>query len=48
MGQFFGAKAPGIGGGYSLDPATLLDLAAPRKYYLWTTFPAIVSTTRTD
>jgi protease-4 len=47
MGQLFGVKAPGIGG-YSLDPATLLDLAAPRAYYLWTTFPAIVSTARAD
>jgi hypothetical protein len=30
--------------GYSLDPATLLDLATPRAYYLWTTAPGIWST----
>ena len=48
MGQLFGAKATGIAGGYSLDPATLLDLAAPRAYYLWTTFPSIVSTAHAE
>lgn len=29
--------------GYAIDPAALLDLAAPRAYYLWTMLPAVLS-----
>ncbi len=35
------STAGGWGGG-GLDAATLLDLTAPRAYYLWTMWPALV------
>lgn len=44
MGELFGAQVSALSEGGSLDPAALLDLAAPRAYYLWTTVPALVST----
>jgi protease-4 len=43
MGELFGAQAKALGGSHSFDPATLLDLSAPRAYYLWTSLPAIVT-----
>ncbi len=40
VGELLGAKTASPGG-YSLDAASLLDLAAPRAYYLWTMLPAV-------
>jgi protease-4 len=44
VNELLGAQARAMDMGYSLDPATLLDLATPRAYYLWTTAPGIWST----
>jgi len=48
VGALFGAQARSMASGYSLDPATLLDLSAPRAYYLWTSLPAIVTNAPMD
>jgi len=45
--ELFGTEAGKLGlgrvaDGYSLDAATLLDLTAPRAYYLWTMWPALL------
>lgn len=33
---------------YSLDAASLVDLATPRAYYLWTMLPAVLSSNRAE
>lgn len=43
LGEMFGAQVRSFGGGNAFDPATLLDLSAPRAYYLWTSLPALVT-----
>lgn len=45
VGELIGARTASPTG-YSLDAASLLDLAAPRAYYLWTTLPAISPSNR--
>lgn len=42
IGELMGAESRPPAG-YSLDAASLLDLAAPRAYYLWTMLPAVSS-----
>jgi protease-4 len=46
MGELLGTNAVAPAGGYPLDLAALVDLAAPRAYYLWTWLPTILSNTR--
>jgi len=45
VGELIGVRAPPPAG-YTLDAASLLDLAAPRAYYLWTMLPAVSPSNR--
>lgn len=47
VSELLGARTA-LPSGYSLDLAALLDLAAPRAYYLWTMLPAILSSNRAE
>jgi protease-4 len=44
MGQLLGAQASAAK--LQFDAATLLDLAAPRAYYIWTAIPALATSQR--
>jgi protease-4 len=46
VGQLMGAESSSPG--FSLDYASLLDLAAPRAYYLWTALPAFASSNQAE
>jgi protease-4 len=46
VGQLLGAETSATGP--SLDYASLLDLAAPRAYYLWTALPALAASNRAE
>ena len=47
VGELLGVRTPSTGG-YAMDPSALLDLAAPRAYYLWTMLPSMLSSNRAE